>query len=171
MKLYDALIQETLAAAEGAKRWPASSLLPWPVTESSELVMQRQAAFELGGSGLPSANYTLVTTDPALAGDEVLLLGPDLPELKADAPFARIVILETEEISEDDAGHDMIRQMEFVRYHVFPKGYMVRVSATSFEEQVRVSRDAAKQGIRFGRIGQAYIDRYKTVPGVKSVKV
>ncbi|MBO4839106.1 MAG: carbon monoxide dehydrogenase [Lachnospiraceae bacterium] len=171
MKLYDAIIHETLAAAGGAKRWPASSLVPWPVTENSELVMQRQAAFELGGSGQPSANYTLVTTDPAPAGDEVLLLGPDLPDLKADAPFARIVILETEEISEDDAGHDIIRQMEFVRYHVFPKGYMVRVSATSFEEQVRVSRDAVKQGIRFARIGRAYIDRYKAVPGVKSVKI
>ena len=48
MKLYDAIIHETLAAAGGAKRWPASSLVPWPVTENSELVMQRQAAFELG---------------------------------------------------------------------------------------------------------------------------
>ena len=171
MKLYDAIIHETMEAAGGAKRWPAASLVPWPVTESSELIMQRQAAFELGGSGNPSANYTLVTTDPAFSGDEVLLLGPDLPAIKADAPFARIVILETEEISEDDAGHDMIRQMEFVRYHVFPKGYMVRVSSTSFEEQVRVSREAVKQGIGFGRIGRAYIDRYQKVPGVKSVKI
>ena len=171
MKLYDALIHETMETAGKAKHFPAGSLAPWPVTKSSELIMQRQAAFELGGSGNPSANYTLVTTDPALAGDEVLLLGPDLPDLKGDAPFARIVILETEEISEDDAGHDMIRQMEFVRYHVFPEGYMVRVSSTSFEEQVRVSRDAVKKGIRFGRVGKAYIERYKKVPGVKSVKI
>ena len=171
MKLYDAIIHETMEAAGGAKRFPAASLAPWPATESSELIMQRQAAFELGGSGLPSANYTLVTTDPAYAGDEVLVLGPDLTDIKADTAFARIVVLETEEISEDDAGHDMIRQMEFVRYHVFPKGYMVRVSSTSFEEQVRVSRDAVKQGIRFARVGKAYIERYKKVPGVKSVKI
>ena len=171
MKLYDAIIHETFEAAGGAKRFPAASLAPWPATESSELIMQRQAAFELGGSGLPSANYTLVTTDPAYAGDEVLVLGPDLTDIKADTAFARIVVLETEEISEDDAGHDMIRQMEFVRYHVFPKGYMVRVSSTSFEEQVRVSRDAVKQGIRFARVGKAYIERYKKVPGVKSVKI
>ena len=171
MKLYDAIIHETFEAAGGAKRFPAASLTPWPATESSELIMQRQAAFELGGSGLPSANYTLVTTDPAYAGDEVLVLGPDLTDIKADTAFARIVVLETEEISEDDAGHDMIRQMEFVRYHVFPKGYMVRVSSTSFEEQVRVSRDAVKQGIRFARVGRTYIERYKKVPGVKSVKI
>lgn len=171
MKLYDSIIQETLAAAGNAKRFPAASLAPWPAAESSELIMQRQAAFELGGSGLPSANYTLVTTDPAYAGDEVLVLGPDLTDIKADTAFARIVVLETEEISEDDAGHDMIRQMEFVRYHVFPKGYMVRVSSTSFEEQVRVSRDAVKQGISFARVGKTYIERYKKVPGVKSVKI
>ena len=171
MKLYDSIIHETLAAAGNAKRFPAASLTPWPAAENSELIMQRQAAFELGGSGNPSANYTLVTTDPALAGDEVLLCGPDLANIRADMPFARIVILETEEISEDDAGHDMIRQMEFVRYHVFPKGYMVRVSSTSFEEQVRVSRDAVKQGISFARVGKTYIERYKKVPGVKSVKI
>ena len=171
MKLYDSIIHETMTAAGRAKRFPADAVTAWPVTENSELIMQRSAAFELGGSGLPSANYTLVTTDPAYQGDEILLVGPDLPALKADTAFARIVILETQEISEDDAGHDMIRQMEFVRYHVFPKGYMVRVSSTSFEEQVRVSRDALKAGICFDRIGKAYLEKYKKVPGVKSVKI
>ncbi len=171
MKLYDSIIHETMTAAGSAKRFPADAVTAWPVTENSELIMQRSAAFELGGSGLPSANYTLVTTDPAYQGDEILVAGPDLPALKADTAFARIVILETQEISEDDAGHDMIRQMEFVRYHVFPKGYMVRVSSTSFEEQVRVSRDALKAGICFDRIGKAYLEKYKKVPGVKSVKI
>ena len=171
MKLYDALIHETLTAAAGAKRIPADSLTAWPVTENSELIMNRDAAFELGGSGCPSVNYTLVTTDAAMAGDEVLLLGPELSQLKADAPFARVVILKTDEISEDDSGHDMIRAMEFVRYHVFPRGYMVRVSSTSFEEQVRIGKDAVKQGISLARVGRSYIDRYKAVKGVRAVKI
>lgn len=171
MILYDALIHETLTAAESAVHIPAASIKPWPVTESSELIMKRDSAFELGGSGCPSVNYTLVTTDPAFEGDEVMTVGPELSRLKADTAFARIVILKTDEISEDDEGHDMIRAMEFVRYHVFPKGYMVRVSSTSFEEQVRIGKDALKQGLSLARVGKSYIDRYRAVKGVKAVKI
>ena len=146
MKLYDSIIKATAEAAEGrAKSLPAAAA--WPDPGQSELVMQRDAAFELGGSGHPSVNYTCVTTGELLPGGAVLLIGRDLPELKGDSPFARIVLLKTDEITEDDAGHDMIRQMEYVRYHVFPKGYMVRVSSTSYEEQVRVSRDAVDEAV------------------------
>ena len=130
MKLYDPIIAQTLEVLGAARPLPSAS--PWADAGRSELVMQRDAAFELGGSGNPSVNYTCVTTGGFFGKDGVFLLGKDLPELKSDAPFARLVLLETEEISEDDAGHDMIRAMEFVRYHVFPKGYMVRVSSTSY---------------------------------------
>ncbi|MBR4165655.1 MAG: carbon monoxide dehydrogenase [Lachnospiraceae bacterium] len=169
MKLYDPIIAQTLEVLGAARPLPSAS--PWADAGRSELVMQRDAAFELGGSGNPSVNYTCVTTGGFFGKDGVFLLGKDLPELKSDAPFARLVLLETEEISEDDAGHDMIRAMEFVRYHVFPKGYMVRVSSTSYEEQVRVSKAAIKGGIRFAAVGADYIARYREVPGVKAVRV
>ena len=168
MKLYDSIISQTMdALGPGSKHLAPAA--PWPDTESSELIMQREAAFELGGSGLPSVNYTCVTTEIPPERDEILLLGPDLPALKKDSAFARIVILGTEEISEDDAGHDMIRRMEFVRYHVFPKGYMVRVSSTSYEEQVRIGKKAAAQGISFAAVGADYLKKYKAIPGVKTV--
>ena len=170
MKLYDSIIKATAEAAEGrAKSLPPAAA--WPDPGQSELVMQRDAAFELGGSGHPSVNYTCVTTGELLPGGTVLLIGRDLPELKGDSPFARIVLLKTDEITEDDAGHDMIRQMEYVRYHVFPKGYMVRVSSTSYEEQVRVSRDAVKRGINFAAVGAAYLAKYKTVKGVQDAQI
>ena len=169
MKLYDPIIAQTLEVLRAAK--PLPSAFPWPDSGRSELVMQRDAAFELGGSGNPSVNYTCVTTGGFFEKDGVFLLGKDLPELKADTPFARLVLLETEEISEDDAGHDMIRAMEFVRYHVFPKGYMIRVSSTSYEEQVRVSKTALKGGIGFAAVGEDYIAKYREVPGVKAVRV
>ena len=170
MKLYDAIINNTKEALAGrAVSLPRKAA--WPDLGQSELVMQRDAAFELGGSGNPSVNYTCVTTGELLPGGEVLLLGPDLPAIKKDAPFARIVVLQTEEISEDDEGHDMIRAMEYVRYHVFPKGYMVRVSSTSYEEQVRVSREAVKRGIDFAAVGAAYLEKYKAVKGVKAAQI
>lgn len=170
MKLYDAIIKSTGEAVGGAaKALPRKA--PWPDPGQSELVMQRDAAFELGGSGCPSVNYTCVTTGDLLPGGEVLLVGPDLPAIRKDVPFARIVLLETDEISEDDEGHDMIRAMEYVRYHVFPKGYMVRVSSTSYEEQVRVSRDAVKNGIGFAAVGAAYLEKYRAVKGVRRAQI
>ena len=169
MKLYDAIIKETDEVLCAARRLPERTA--WPDPGTSELVMQRDAAFELGGSGKPSVNYTCVTTAALAGGGGVFLLGKDLPELKGDTAFARIVILQTEEISEDDEGHDMIRAMEFVRYHVFPTGYMVRVSSTSFEEQVRVSRDAVKKGISFAAVGADYLTKYRAVKGVLDAKI
>ena len=169
MKLYDAIINATRDAAGGAKRLPERPA--WPDLGRSELVMQRDAAFELGGSGCPSVHYTCVTTSALPGGEGVFLLGRDLPELKKDTAFARIVVLQTEEISEDDEGHDMIRSMEYVRYHVFPTGYMVRVSSTSYEEQVRVSKDAAKRGINFAAVGAAYLEKYRAVKGVKAAQI
>jgi CO dehydrogenase/acetyl-CoA synthase beta subunit len=61
--------------------------------------------------------------------------------------------------------------MEFVRYHVFPKGYMVRVSTTSFKEQVRVAKQAVRAGISFSGVGADYIARYKEIPGVRTVRI
>ena len=43
--------------------------------------------------------------------------------------------------------------MEFVKYHVFPQGYMMRVSPENGREQVRVSKQALKRGISFRNIG------------------
>ena len=170
MKLYDAIIKATGEAVGGAaKALPRKA--PWPDLGQSELVMQRDAAFELGGSGCPSVNYTCVTTGELLPGGEILLVGPDLPAIRKDVPFARIVLLETDEIEENDEGHDMIRAMEYVRYHVFPKGYMVRVSSTSYEEQVRVSKEAVKNGIDFAAVGAAYLEKYRAVKGVRRAQI
>lgn len=173
MNIYDKIIKETMLEVRkgDVRRIGGASARPWPDSGSSELVMQREAAFELGGSGKPSVNYTCVTTAPDFSEDEILIVGRDLPAVRSDTAFARIAILGTEELGEDEAAHDAIRKMEFVRYHVFPKGYMVRVSTTSYKEQVRVSAKAARAGISFSSVGADYIARYKEIPGVKKVRM
>ncbi len=173
MKLYDTIINETMARVEktGAKRYSFAPSRAWPDTGSSELIMQREAAYELGGSGKPSVNYTCVTTAPDFDEDEILVVGADLAAIKKDIAFARIAVLGIDDIGEDEAAYDAIRKMEFVRYHVFPKGYMVRVSTTSFKEQVRVSTKAVRAGISFERVGADYISQYKKIPGVKKVRI
>ena len=176
MKLYDSIIKDTekiLAEREGT-RFPFDRSRIWKDRGESELIMRRDAAFELGGQGQPSVNYTCVTTSGLITEDEIYVYGPDLQEIRADVPFAKIVFLETEDLGEtedEEKAYRTIRNIEFVRYHVFPVGYMVRVSAQSNEEQVRVSRKVRDAGIRFAYVGGTYIRKYKALPEVKHVRI
>ena len=174
MKLFDAMIDATMAEVNksGAKKLPVDLSRAWPDNGASEFIMQRESAFELGGGTEPSVNYTCVTTSEIMEEDEILLAGPDLSEIRGEVPFARIVILQTEDLGDDsEEQYRAIREMEFARYHVFPKGYMVRVSSMSNEEQVRVSREALRNGISFAAVGASYIKKYREVANVRHVRV
>ena len=163
MELYDSFIRETndLLGAP-TQKWAYKERDAWKDNGESELVLLRDAAYELGGGANEAVNFTCVTSDTALVpSDEVLLYGPDLPQLTGDVSFARLVFLLVDDIGTEEEAFSAIRDMEFVKYHVFPKGYMVRTSAESNREQVRVSRAALREGIDFRRLGNAYLARYK----------
>lgn len=174
MDLYNSFIQDTEATL-GAPRakWAYAERNAWKDTGESELVLMRDAAFELGGSGKSAVNFTCVTSDTNLINtDEVLLYGSDLKEIKGDVPFARIVILGVDGIGGDEQeAYNAIRNMEFVKYHVFPEGYMMRVSPESSREQIRVSKKAVKKGISFQSVGCDFIKQYKKNPQIKHVRV
>lgn len=178
MELYNELIRETEGLLEGRplQSWDYDSSAAWPDAGVSELVLGRDAAFELGGSGKPALHYTCVTTSPSLVErDQVLLWGPDLRELRADAPYARIALLRVGDIESDDGddtvAYNAIKDMEFVKYHVFPKGYMLRISTEDNREQVRVSRKALGEGMSFYRVGCDFIRCYRKNPNVLGVKL
>ncbi len=180
MKLYDKLIKDTMDTLGGAagdvlkNSYLYDGINIWKDQESSEFIMQRDSAMEIGAGGEPSVNYTLVTTSGKLTQDEVLVYGNDIDKIKKDTAFARIVILETDDLGEEidqEKAFQAIRNLEFVRYHVFPKGYMVRVSARSNQEQIRISKEAVKGGISFYKVGGLYIKKYKEIPEVKNVKI
>ena len=175
MELYNSLIGETKALVEKLpqKAWDYDRRDCWISNDSSELVLQKDAAFELGASGKGSANYVLFTSDPALVEkDQIILCGKDLREIKGDCDFARIVLLRIGVLDDDDeAVYRTLRDIEFSKYHVYPQGYMVRISPESYREQVRVSREALRKGINFRALGASYITEYKKNPNVISATV
>lgn len=176
MKLYDSIIQETQQIVSDAEPavCPFEGGRVWKDRGESELIMHRDTAFELGGGGNPSVNYTCVTTSSLFPRDEIIICGPDLPQIAQDVPFSRIVLLEVDDLKETEdteQAYEAIRNIEYVRYHVFPAGYMVRVSSTTNQEQVRVSRAAARAGISFRYIGGTYIRKYRKIPHVRHVCV
>ena len=175
MELYNPLIESTnkILGAARPKVWGYKPGKAWPDLGSAELVLQSDAAYELGALGLGSANYICPTTSSDLVNkDEVLLYGSDLKAIKKDVPFARIVLLRVGVLEgEDEEVYRALKDIEFCKYHVYPEGYMVRMSPESHREQIRVSKKALKRGINFEQIGYRYIEAYKKDPNVLNVKV
>ena len=175
MELYNSLIGETKALFEKLPRkaWDYNPKGAWASNDSSELVLQKDAAYELGASGKGSANFVLFTSSGELVEkDQVILCGKDLREIKGDCDFARIVLLRIGVLDDDDeAVYRTLRDIEFAKYHVYPQGYMVRISPESYREQVRVSREAVRKGISFQALGDSYIAEYKKNPNVINATV
>ena len=179
MELYNSIIRkvEELAGSSTPRRCPYDPQGAWEDTGSFELVMLRDAAYELGGSSKPAVNFTCVTTSAQLVvRDEILVFGPDLTELRGDSAYARIALLRVGDIESDDEDDTeqafrAIQDMDFVKYHVFPKGYMIRTSSESSREQVRISREAVQKGMTFRRIGADFIRQYKQNRNLQAVKL
>ena len=78
MDLFNVFINETNEQLGAAKqKWAYSERDAWKDLGTSELVLMKDAAYELGASGKGSANYVLFTSNPELVDkDQVLLYGP-----------------------------------------------------------------------------------------------
>ena len=179
MELYDSLIRRSMAlgGAAAPRRWSYDPARAWPDTGEFELVMLRDAACELGGGSRSAVNYTCVTTTPGLVdADEILLWGPDLRELKGDTDYARITLLEVDpgalaQGEDTEQSFRAIQELDFIKYKIFPRGYMIRTSSESSREQVRLSKAALREGISFERVGAAFIRRYRQDPKVRHVRM
>lgn len=68
MELYDSTIREIKERISGRapKTWGYEPARAWADNGQNELVLTRDAAYELGGGNLPASNCTCVTTDSAL---------------------------------------------------------------------------------------------------------
>lgn len=179
MNLYDPIIRdaEGLVGSSAPRKYAYDPADAWEDTGAFELVMLRDAAYELGGSGKSAVNFTCVTTSQELVPqDEILVCGPDLNELTGDSSYARVALLRVGDIESDDEDDTeqafrAIQDMDFIKYHVFPKGYMMRTSSESSREQVRISRDAVRRGMTFRRIGADFIRQYRKNPHILAVKL
>lgn len=178
MELYNPIITKTeaLLGASAPKRYDYDPSKAWNDVGANQLIMMRDSAYELGGNAKPSVNYSCVTTSDIVEKDEIVVYGKDLGELKDSSPFARIAIIKVKPLEGEGADDTepvfrAIQDIDFVKYHVFPEGYMGRTSSESFREQVRISKDAIKKGISFEKVGCDYITKYKENPNIEAVKL
>ena len=166
MNFFDSLIDDVMSQikASGITSYPYNDSLCRKDTGYSQVIMQRDTAFELSGTGM-----SLVTTDDI--NDEIIVVGDDLDRISDNSKFARISIVQTDDISDEQKAYKLIRKIEYIKYHYFPDGYMIRTASSSHKEAVRVSKSAVKDGISFKEVGNLLIKKYKEIDEVRGVKV
>lgn len=175
MKLYDETIRQVLDTLEGypCKRLNSNGT-PWEDVGDHNLILRADMAYELGGGTYPAVSCMAVTADTSFVEEDgVYLIGPDLGEISADTPYARIALVrvDADGMGDGNALYNAIRKIEYVRYHINPKGYMTRISASNGREPVRVGKEALTEGLDFAKVGQLFLNRYHENPHIQAVKL
>lgn len=163
MKFFDSLIVETDKLISSFHKRILRNDSVWNDIGQNQVIMRRDTAFELDGVG-----FNLVTSDDV--SDEIILIGDNLGEIRENRKFARITVVGIEDTDEQKA-YNLIKKIDYVKYHTFPDGYMMRSTSRSHKEAVRVSKSAVKDGIDFGAVGSLLIEKYKEIPSVKGVRL
>lgn len=174
MQVYDKVIKTTEEILEpfAVKDLTKRPAKPWKMLTENEFLLRNEVAFELGDRMYPGTCYQAVTSSEELIReDKILLYGPDLQEIKGNVPFTRITWLKVDPEENQDKAYREIKKLEFARFKMIPQGYMMLSSSMEQKEQVRISRQAIKNGLDFATIGHMIIDKYKTELGVKQVQV
>ena len=165
MNFFDSLIGDVFALTENlSERDFALTQKLWKDSGYSQVILQRDTAFELEGTG-----FNLVTSGNV--EDGITVIGEDLVEISKSRSFARISIVQIEDEQDQQKAYNLIRKIEYVKYHHFPEGYMIRTASRSHKEAVRVSKKAIKDEISFQKVGSLLISKYKENPAVKGVRV
>ena len=176
MKLYDETIKEWLKILDSlqGRELDVKKVEDWKDIGNANMILRSDMAYELGGNHLPALSGMTLTADTSLVPrDEVLLYGKDLGEIHEDTPYARLAVLRVKEDSmgEGNALYQAIRKMEYTKYHLNPEGFMMRISAASQREMVRVGKTALEKGLGFEQVGKLFLQSYHKNPQVEAVKL
>lgn len=164
MKFFDSLIDTVSDLFSSLEQKSFDKGEPWKDAGTNQVVMRRDTACELEGTG-----FNLVTSREI--SDGITVIGDDLGDIKDNRSFARISIVQIEDIGDEQKSYNLIKKIEYVKYHCFPDGFMMRSTSRSHKEAVRVSKTAVKNGIDFRSVGSLLINKYKENPAVKGVRI
>lgn len=176
MKLYDEVIGDLseLLKNSPCRALPIHSRNRWKDVGGDRLIFRGDMAYELGGGGLPALGCTMPTMETSLVQeDSILLYGSDLGDIRKDTPYARIaaVRVRQDSMGEGNALYNAVCRLEYTKYHLFPEGYMMRISAAGEREMVRIGRQALRKGLGFAQVGNLFLEAYHRHPEVEAVKL
>ena len=115
----------------------------WPPGGGRNIVLKEDMGLELGSPEMDSVSCLLWTGDHSRITDgRITLVGPDFPECMGKSlAFGKVVLAGVEGFDEDNA-YDRHKDMDFLRYELDLKGFMMRAVSQYMREWCRISRDA-----------------------------
>lgn len=139
----------------------------WPQEKS--MILQSDMGMELGNPIKGSLSLLLwAGGDSAVTPDEILLVGPDLPEAGAPAlPLARIVLVQGDFADE----YESYRELLEAAYGLELRGVTSRSLPSRQEIWLRVSREALQEGMDLEVMGNALLDRLRQLESVRSARI
>lgn len=175
MELFTGTIEAVRSFVENAtpkKSWSADPDNPWPAGGSRNIVLKEDMGLELGSPGMESLSCLLWTENLTNVADgRITLIGPDFPESTGRSlPFGKVVLAGVEGFTEDNA-YDRHKELDYLRYDLDLKGFMMRAVSQYMREWCRISREALLQGFSARAMGSSLIALFQKMPFVKSVEV
>jgi CO dehydrogenase/acetyl-CoA synthase beta subunit len=173
------LFKETIAqvrdfvARTGPRRpWDVDITNVWPKGGGRNIVLKEDLGLELGSPEMDSVSCLLWTHDLPLVEDgRITLIGDDFPDKTGSSlPFGKVVIAGVEGFSEDNA-YDRHKEMDFLRYNLDLKGFMLRAVSQFMREWCRISKEALRANFNAQVLGSALIGLFRTQPFVKTVEI
>lgn len=165
MNFFDDLLKEVDECISGFEKKSYQLGRAWEDAGRNEVVLQRDSRYELDGVGFN------VVTSKNVGDDEIIIIGDDLNEISSDRKFARISLIQIDDIADEQKAYNLIKKIEYSKYHYYPKGFMIRTASSSHKETVRVSKSALSKGLTFEGVGNILINKYKEIDAVCAVKL
>ena len=139
MEFFDSIIKEALEITRGLSEvnYEYNAVKAWKDAGGNQVILQKHSAFELSGTG-----FNLVTSSSV--EDGIAVIGSELADIKKDCKFTRITILQIDEPEDQQKTYNLIRKIEYVKYHYFPDGYMIRKTAIESNVTIFTSLDTVK---------------------------
>ncbi|OGP61042.1 MAG: hypothetical protein A2V67_03605 [Deltaproteobacteria bacterium RBG_13_61_14] len=171
MGLFDSPLQQLedfLAlqrASHKVREFPLHAAWDWP--EESSLILEEDTALELGHPGLGSLSLLLWTEGAWADGDQVLLLGPDLNEMKTGRePFAQVLLVRGSFADE----YECYQKLREAVYDTKLRGLMTRVLPSRQTIWSRVNHEALENGFSLAHLGAALVRRLKEAAFVSGAR-
>ena len=165
-------VRAFVSGAAGGRSWPAHREPSWPAGGGRNIVLKDDLGLELGSPQKESLSCLLWTHDLSAIGDgRVTLVGPDFPESRGmSLPFGKVVLAGVEGFTADNA-YDRHKDLDFLRYGIDLKGFMLRSASQYRREWCRVGTAALRDGFSARHLGSALIGLLRTKPYLKAAEV
>jgi len=154
------------------KTWDKDGSRTWPKGGPRNIVLSEDLGLELGSPEKESVSCLLWTEQPGLVNNgRITLIGPDFPESRGlSLPFGKVVLAGVQGFNEDNA-YDRHKDLDYLRYNLDLKGFMLRAVSQFMREWCRISTAALHDGFSARILGSALMDLFAAQPFVKSVEV